>query len=66
MYFNSITLSGCPEAIKLLVGNKCDLPAEVDLSQAKVRRCSSPLLSLPHTLPTLSGFVSLYNIMGQQ
>jgi small GTP-binding protein len=27
--------SGCPEAIKLLVGNKCDLPAEVDLSQAK-------------------------------
>ena len=30
--------SGCPEAIKLLVGNKCDLPAEVDLSQAKVRK----------------------------
>ena len=28
--------SGCPEAVKLLVGNKCDLPAEVDLQQAKV------------------------------
>ena len=31
--------SGCPEAVKLLVGNKCDLPAEVDLTQAKVRTC---------------------------
>ena len=29
--------SGCPEAVKLLVGNKSDLPAEVDISQAKVR-----------------------------
>ena len=29
-------LSGCPEAVKVLVGNKCDLPADVDLSQAKV------------------------------
>ncbi len=28
--------SGCPEAVKLLVGNKCDLPAEVDLSHAAV------------------------------
>ena len=28
--------SGCPDAVKLLVGNKCDLPAEVDLQQAKV------------------------------
>lgn len=28
--------SGCPEAVKVLVGNKCDLPADVDLSQAKV------------------------------
>lgn len=26
---------GCPEAVKVLVGNKCDLPADVDLSQAK-------------------------------
>ena len=28
--------SGCPEAVKLLVGNKSDLPPEVDLSQARV------------------------------
>lgn len=28
--------SGCPDAVKVLVGNKCDLPADVDLSQAKV------------------------------
>ncbi len=31
-----IICSGCPEAVKLLVGNKCDLAAEVDLQQAKV------------------------------
>lgn len=31
-----IMFSGCPEAIKVLVGNKCDLTPEVDLSQAKV------------------------------
>lgn len=35
------TCSGCPEAVKLLVGNKCDLPAEVDLQQAKV---TTPML----------------------
>ena len=33
----STSSSGCPEAVKLLVGNKSDLPAEVDISQAKVR-----------------------------
>ncbi|CAI8008889.1 Ras-related protein Rab-1A [Geodia barretti] len=35
MSISAVYYSGCPEAIKLLVGNKCDLPAEVDLSQAK-------------------------------
>ena len=28
--------SGCPEAIKLLVGNKSDLTAEVNLKDCKV------------------------------
>ena len=40
-------ISGCPEAVKLLVGNKCDLPADVDLSQAKVSEIS---LMEPHTV----------------
>ena len=34
--FVELMFSGCPEAVKILVGNKCDLPADVDLSQAKV------------------------------
>ena len=28
--------SGCPEAIKLLVGNKCDLQHDMDLTRLKV------------------------------
>lgn len=28
--------SGCPEAIKLLVGNKSDLNPEVDMTQVRV------------------------------
>lgn len=42
--------SGCPEAIKVLVGNKCDLTPEVDLSQAKV---SSSARSRPSFLSKL-------------
>lgn len=37
--------SGCPEAVKVLVGNKCDLPADVDLSQVKVS-CFVPKATL--------------------
>ena len=37
--------SGCPEAVKLLVGNKCDLEAEVDLSHARVSVVQSVELS---------------------
>ena len=31
-----ISCSGCPEAVKLLVGNKSDLSPEVDVSQIRV------------------------------
>ena len=45
-------ISGCPEAVKLLVGNKCDLPADVDLSQAKVSEISR---MEAHTVRNISG-----------
>lgn len=34
-------VSGCPEAVKVLVGNKSDLSPEVDVSQIKVRSITS-------------------------
>ena len=30
--------SGCPEAVKLLIGSKSDLPPEVDVAQVRVSR----------------------------
>ena len=35
-FYNFFIISGCPEAIKVLVGNKADLSPEVDMTQVKV------------------------------
>jgi hypothetical protein len=34
--FNMLFDSGCPEAIKIIVGNKADLDSEVDITQVRV------------------------------
>ena len=36
--FLFLIISGCPEAIKVLVGNKADLSPEVDMTQVKVSK----------------------------
>ena len=39
-FYNFFIISGCPEAIKVLVGNKADLSPEVDMTQVKVSQLS--------------------------